>query len=98
MNNLIPIIRYNSKLKRGPLHNILLLFRYAEGKEATVVISAMLPTVYTHNIDFYINISIPGFNSCTARFQAIERTKRLQYDVSCTVTRSEFELAISFGA
>lgn len=83
MNNLIFIIRYNSKLKRGPLHNILLLFRYAEGKEATVVVSAMLPTTYTHNIDFYINISIPGFNSCTARFQAIERTKRLQYDVSC---------------
>lgn len=60
----------------------MLLFRYAEGKEATVVVSAMLPSIYSRNIDFYLNIAIPGFNSCTARFQAIERTKRLQYDVS----------------
>lgn len=63
------------------MHNVLLLFRYAEGKEATVVVSAMLPTMYSHNIDFYVNVAIPGFNACTARFQAIERTKRLQYDV-----------------
>lgn len=61
---------------------MLLLFRYAEGKEATVVISAMLPSSYSRNVDFYLNVNIPGFNSCTARFQAIERTKRLQYDVS----------------
>lgn len=59
----------------------MLLFRYAEGKEATIIVSAMLPSSYTRNIDFYLNVSIPGFNSCTARFQAIERSKRTQYDV-----------------
>lgn len=70
----------------------MLLFRYAEGKEAIMVVSVMLPSVYTRNIDFYINIAIPGFNSCTARFQAIERTKRLQYDVSF-----KWKIAIEFS-
>lgn len=83
-------------MKRGPLHNIMLLFRYAEGKEATIVLSAMLPSSYTRNIDFYMNVSIPGFNSCTAKFQAIERTKRLQYDVSSIFSFFKFFLSLFY--
>lgn len=75
------MVRYTTKLKRGPLHNVLLLFRYADDKEATAIVSILLPSTYSNDIDFYLNIAIPGFNSCTARFQAIERTRRLQYDV-----------------
>lgn len=78
--------RYNSKLKRGILHNFLILFRHAEGKNSTVLISAMLPSAESRDIDLYLNIAVPGFNPCTAKFQAIERNrlqrKQHQYDVS----------------
>lgn len=72
------------------MHNVLLLFRYAEGKEATAVISIMLPSVNTRNIDFYMNVAIPEYNSCIARFQAIERTRRQQYDVCICISSIYF--------
>lgn len=66
------------------------MFRHAEGKESTAVISAMLPSADYHDIDLYLNIAIPDFNSCTARFQAIQRSreqrKQYQYDVSTMIS------------
>lgn len=84
------------------MHNVLLMFRYAEGKEATAVISVMLPSVNTRDIDFYMNVAIPEYSSCIARFQAIERTRRQQYDVSISsiyfVFFSSFEFTLNlFG-
>lgn len=65
---------------------MLLLFRHAEGKESTIVISAMLPSGDHHDVDLYLNVAIPDFNPCTARFQATQRTreqrKQYQYDVN----------------
>lgn len=72
----------------------MLLVRYAEGKEAVIVVSAMLPSALTRNIDLYMNIAVPNFNSCTARFQAIERLKRTQYDVSISPFYAPFSIII----
>lgn len=63
------------------MHNFLFLIRYAKDKEATAVVSAMLPSAYLRNTDVYVNVTVPSFGSCTVHVKATEQ-KSNQYFVS----------------
>lgn len=73
--------RHESKYKNGLVHNFLFLIRYAKDKEATAVVSAMLPSDYLRNTDIYVNVTVPSFGSCTVHVKATEQ-KSNQYFVS----------------
>lgn len=74
-------LRYESRYKIGLVHNVQFSIRYAKHKETTAVISIMLPSEYTRNVDLYLNVTVPSFGSCSAQIKATQR-KSNQYDVS----------------
>ncbi|XP_037927466.1 apolipophorins [Teleopsis dalmanni] len=68
------LAKHEERSKNGTEHNVILSLRYAPEKEATGLFSIHLPRRSLFAVDSYMNISIPEFNSCTARIKLTEKT------------------------
>ncbi|XP_046812149.1 apolipophorins [Lucilia cuprina] len=69
-------LKHEERSKNGTEHNVLLGLRYAPEKEATGLFSIHLPRRSLFAIDAYVNVTVPEFNSCTARIKLTEVTSK----------------------
>ncbi|XP_005177435.1 apolipophorins [Musca domestica] len=75
--------KHEERTKNGTEHNVVLGLRYAPEKEATGLFSIHLPRRNLFAVDAYFNITVPEFDSCTARVKLTEApAKNYQVNLS----------------
>nr|XP_013118557.1 unnamed protein product [Stomoxys calcitrans] len=73
--------KHEERSKNGTEHNVLLGLRYATEKEATGLFSIHLPKRNLFAVDAYFNVTVPEFDSCTAKVKVTE-TSAKNYQVN----------------
>lgn len=75
--------KHEERTKNGTEHNVVVGLKYAPEKEATGLFSIHLPRRNLFAVDAYFNITVPEFDSCTARIKLTEApAKNYQATVS----------------
>lgn len=74
-------IKHEEKLKKGLDHNVLIVVRYAPGKEVTTVLSLLFPKRNLFALDAALNIKVPDFDSCVVNLKIYEKIRK-EYNVS----------------
>ncbi|CAD7080164.1 unnamed protein product [Hermetia illucens] len=69
------LLIHEERNKNGPKHNLLIGIRYAHEKEATAAFSLFLPRLNLFAVDAAMNITVPAFDSCTARLRLVEKNE-----------------------
>ncbi|XP_017025668.1 uncharacterized protein Apoltp [Drosophila kikkawai] len=70
------MVKHEERIKNGTEHNVIVGLKYAPEKEVTGLFSVHLPRKNLFAIDAYMNVTVPEFNSCTARLKVNEKATK----------------------